>query len=304
MDRANVTKKKNSNICSNIHLAPDEISDLIFTHYNNQDNNNEIPLKQCIKNLVQLRSTCKKFNRFLSFEYIGNLCTNYSLHKKNNLLQEIINPEQYSIFQNRFPILILICAGADSNFGPCTPHRCLLEKSVLENDVQMVTTLFKHGADPNKEGLLRPIFFYAKNVEMAKIFIDNKVNIHAKGISNIPSVLWHIIDKGYPSELMNFYLTHNVDTTVLNLHECSLLHKIANPFSANPSYVMNTDNFLNQAKLLLNAMPEMVNQLNFKKRTPLDVALKNSEKRKLSVLQTLIKLFKEHGCLTMKELKG
>ena len=102
--------------------------------------------------------------------------------------------------------------------------------------------------------------------------------------------------------MIPFYLNAGVDPkTTNNQGEC-LLHDIAFKVQR-----MVFDDDIKVAQLILAKIPDMINHLDIKGRTPLDIAYEwnpnedtNSMKERK---QSLIQLFINHGAKTAKELK-
>lgn len=238
-------------------------------------------LEDSIKFFMKLSCTCKSFNKLLTFETIGKLCKNYALVDKNETLKKIMEIINYPSYESkRLSTLILICAGADAN------TKCynggLLDSAVSYNDAQMVAVLFKYHADPNARDIFGPVFFCIKTVEMAQMFIDNGVDVHATKHSGPPNVLWKMLENEYPSELMALYLEKGVDATQPHSWDNScLLHGLAKEYVAYP-----IDNFLKKADLLLDAISYMINITNRYGETPLDLV----RERKYSISEASEKL--------------
>jgi len=329
----------NNNDCLLTRLPNETLID-ILSHCLIKDENSKKSLKYSIKEFMQLSTTCKNFNRILTFETIGTLCKKYAQGDKNRVLQNLVNDGRYAT--TRLPILILICAGADANTRENTHTRkdahdemcirgtwlrdgnqivkvnistmqqpskvnnkingkSLLGNAIFNNDAELATTLFRHHANPKVRNGFSPLFFYAKTVEIAQMFIDNGVNLRATDIRG--NVLWHIVINHYPSDLMLLYLKHNVDPKKLSqLDGSCLLYALAKQKRTN-----NTDDFLKKGELLLAAIPDMVNALNKDGKTPVDIAQESLEtlqpgSETYKAFEALITLFKERGGKTAQEL--
>ncbi len=228
-------------------------------------------LKNDIKSFMKLSTTCKSWNNFLTFERIGSFCEHYPLETKNEVLRYLIESWGSSFDGECRPTLILICAGADID----TNHRgrSALKRAVYKDDVQFAKTLFRYNANPNIQTYYTfvsgyfPVFFCANTVEMVQTFIENGVDIQATDFAGL-NVLWHILYNEGSADLMKVYLEHGVDATKLHLGDnACLLHALAHSY-----YIPYIDNFLQNANLLLTAIPGMINTLDEDNLTPLDVA--------------------------------
>lgn len=181
----------------------------------------------------------------------------------------------------------------------------------------MVHLLFKHKVDPYKNNGQynyrnngkNPLLL-CKTREIAEIFIDNKVSAHD---DTYPNVLWRILGDEYSSDLMKCYLEKGIDSTKVYNHpntsyhpkvpeNICLLHEIAS--GDGKDELKNSDQLLEKAKFLLDAMPkDMVNALSLK-RTPIDIAqMKCSKRRKekspyVNFYERLVCLYREYGGLS------
>ncbi len=280
-----------------------EILTSIFSYSLIEDEHQLKSLEKSIKNFMDLRPVCKNFKNSLTHKAIGQLCKAYAQQDKNMLLKKV-----YRIKRRQPYTAVLIHAGADATIE----NNFLLKKAVLDNNEQFISTLLEHHADAymtiNNAG---PIFSHARKIKIAKLFINNHVDIHKTWKSNgsISNVLWHIITDEwfkYPSDLMLFYIEQGVDAKLCNKNGYSLLHA----FAAS-DYRRNTDDFLEKGKILLDALPDMINTLSKNEDTPIDTAqniLKTLKKqsrfeKQCDALTQLIALYKEHGGLSAQELK-
>ncbi len=299
-------EEHNENNCLLISLPPEKLIE-IFSHCSVGGNNQIQSLEANIKRFMKLNTTCKHFNKLLTFKEIGAFCKNYDLKTKNETLKKLmrtINDPNYKT--KRLPALALICANADAN---TRTDATLLNSAVIYKDTQAVAILFEHHADPNiKDCVGDPLFFRAKTIEIVRLLIAQGINIHAPGkMTSTPNVLWKAIGTSHPSEIMALYLEKAVDVITLHpLNKSCLLHKLANE----DHYLKDIDDFLKKGVLLLKAMPkEMVNTLDKRGKTPLDAALASLEKAKElthgtpKAFEQLIALFKAHGGRTAQELK-
>lgn len=329
---------------NNNHWLPDEILSLIFSYRQTQKNNWAIdrfpggpynpsfPLPCSKRNLVlkqvilkwdtevillenninffmKLRATCKKINTLLTFEKIGDFCKDYTIAHKNKLLQfltrycEINNKPLYK------RILILIYAGADLDDQVWANH--LLTHACDNNNTRLAKALLKsQEIDPNNIHQCDPIFFAAKTIEMAQIFIDNDTNVHVTGSDFSTNILWKILCDNDPSELMEFYLQKGVDPKQLSSFNECILHRFA---ELSCHCKGDHDEFFKKGLILLAVMPkEMINTLDNSGRTPIDVAKarykssfmsKDEKKENSETFKKTVQLFREHDGLTAHELK-
>ena len=98
-----------------------------------------------IQNFKRLGIICKKFNTLLTTpETIGNLCKHYTQNAKDQFLQSVSHS-----YESKFPYaLIIVYAGANHNSGLNT-SQLLFNPAIKHNDTQFITTLLKHGANPD-----------------------------------------------------------------------------------------------------------------------------------------------------------
>jgi len=272
-------------------------------------------LEKTIKTFMKLSATCKSFNKLLTFETIGNFCTNYAQNDKDQTLQNITQyMNNYTYKAKRLPALIVSCAGAtlkpkhelDPLFEiaiikPKGDLDFLFEIAIRHADAQLLKALFKNHALVD----LGRSFFDAKTIEMVQIFIDNKVNLHVTDNYSKTNVLWYILEDQYPSAIMELYLKHHVDAKKLRSDNSCVLHKLAKPSSI--CKINKVDNFLKKAILLLNAIPDMINTLNDYDETPVDAVKAFLQEAKSNGLlpeafEKLLTLFRIRGGLTAQEL--
>ncbi len=262
-------------------------------------------LEDSVKFFMKLSTIHKKWHALLTYEEIGHLCKYYSQDDKN---RDLVCTSNFLITHGytskRLTLLTLICAGAN------TIGRMLLERAVIQNDVQCAEMIFKYYENPKasikvlRDGPIHsdkkfnifpiicsieiayiPLLFAVKSVDMAKIFIAHGANMHETMYDETSTivqntdyqntnVLWHIMDNSYPSSLMEFYLARQVDTTKLCVsYKGNLLHKFAaTPYSGN---ISSLDNFIQKAKLLLTTLPAQINALNQRDQTPLNIVKKS-----------------------------
>jgi hypothetical protein len=281
---------------------PDEIENHIISYCYVDDEDRAKSLELSIKTFMKLSCISKYFNIFFNFKTIGNLCKDYYWYDKYKVFSEIVKLKSAYYTQRRCA-LILVCAEANITI---VDSKKLLKKALLKNDVEFVSILLKHDAGMYMKDRL-PIFFHAKTIKMAQIFIDHNVNIHCFGGNrDLPNILWFLLKDEYAADLMEFYIKCGVSVKAQCCHnDYCLLHGLARSEDISDSY-----NFLKKAEIILNAMPsDMVNaRTGVYKRTPLDIAQDALESAKRSsakygVYEQLIALLKTHGGLYTHELE-
>jgi hypothetical protein len=263
-------------------------------------------LKKHIKIFMTFRACCKQFYRMLTPEVIGSFCKSYHLTEKNSVLKNILTIEDKKSMT--LPLRILLCAHADCNL---VLKKYDLEKEVKENNIEFFKELFS--IMPSVPQDITALTFSIKTIEMAQLFIDNKVNIHKK--INGKNILHGMINPDYSLELMQFYIEKcNVD--IMNVDPSTgftIIHTMTHALSNNGSGI---DNFLGKASFILAIQPSLINSIDNKGRTVYDLVqtkLAGLKKRKKEIptvykedsIQTLEKLsnfFKEHDALTGEEV--
>lgn len=150
----------------------------------------------------------------------------------------------------------------------------------------MIKTLFEHNANPNICDRITdmPAFFCIKTPEVAELFTNHKkFNIHAS-TRLCPNILWKKLEK---PELVSFYLDRNINIRTLYSNNQSLLHRAVCAFYD-----------LSIIELFITKIPDLINSLDNKSRTPLDMAMSNYYSHK----DKLIALFRKYGAKTFEEL--
>lgn len=281
------------------HL-PKDVSDQIFS-YCLVPKDQWAALEDNIKNFMRLRLICKNFNRCLTDETIGNFCKSYLPRIKDCLLWRLSMDDTYNCScvtgeKGNCPALILISAGAIIFDTTDQLYDAVIHKNVLR-----VAALLKHYTNPNLKYYGAPIFFFAKTVEVAQLFIDNGADIHAVDDYGA-NVLWTIaLDRKYSSQLMELYLKHGVDAKKLQYNAC-LLHELTS--SHHFRTIEQVEDFLQKGKLLLGVMADMVNTLDDCLKTVIDRAQKSSQEcPEFNAYEKLIALFREFGGKSACELQ-
>jgi len=278
----------------------------IFSHNYTQEKKQIESLHNDIKTCMQLKTVCKRFDALLTYKVVSELCCkNYSQSDKDMILQKLLVQIMIGNYvPNRLAPLIVMCAGGSGD------RSILLTKALRFDDARLVELLLKY--DKKCPRSLAGV----TTIKMAQVFIDNGVDV------NETDILWHTVgDHSYSPELVEFYLNHNAHVRKLNQYGSCLLHVLARAdIESNITWQMNAptryncnkfdDVLLQKAKLLLTAIPDMVNTPDSEGRTPVDVACKSLEtlrgsgclEKVTSVLEQLIVLFKECGGLRSREL--
>jgi hypothetical protein len=253
------------------------------------------PLEDGIKSALALRTTCKHFYT-LPLEHFGKAYQHHNKTEKNAILKNVLlNMNDKNYWNRRCGALMLIHAGADNNADEGYP---LLQKAILKNDTDMITTLLENGTNPSQKSYGAPNFFYIKTIDIAKIFTAYGVNWNTEGSYPECNVLWANILHNPSSKLIQFYLNHHVNTKKIDSDGNCLLHFLVR----HPAYSMrDIDDYVKIGTLLIKAAPELVNTLNNKDETPIDTArnrIKNNfgggfNDRLCKANERLIELFEE-----------
>jgi ankyrin repeat protein len=285
---------------------PQDIFNPIFAYCHEQDNDPVQAIKKSLKNFMTLRCVCKNFNALLLDKTIGNLCNHYTQDSKDAALKNVLKIIYFVNFDTiRTPGLLLVYAGADPNVRDFNGSS-LLGKAVTYNDKELIRILFEYHADPNvKDCQYNPLFFDITSVDMLRLFISHKdFNIFATDILGF-NALWRAIGNEYPSEILDLYLKHNLDTKQFRSwkNDC-LLQELADLECC----LMNDSHL--KAELLLNKAPELINYSNNLCKTPIDIAqesLKAAEKNcgpsHIASVEKLIAVFKKYAALTAEQAK-
>ncbi len=304
---------------------------IVFMYCHEQEDDSVKLIENNVKKFLRLSATCKRFKKRLTFETIGSYCRDYPSVDKNKILKNLANSLSYNNYHiKRLPILLFLCAHTDAiclkdkQFG-----NFISSQGVFYDDVSLVETFFKHGVAPHVIGSRHPIIFYVTSKDMAQLFIDNGVNIHAieghyslcrsdskgnfctctkheKLEDSSPNVLWRVLDSCSSADLLALYLKHNVDARLLDTQNNCILHKLVcvNRQLCNS----RLDDFLDKSELLLGVIPDMVNTLNKINDTPLDMLMNRlsfySDKSECAKrpFRTAIELFRKYGGKMAKEL--
>jgi hypothetical protein len=178
---------------------------------------------------------------------------------------------QECYLHNCLPALILVYAGADSNTTSNDSSYfsdTLFTRAIQQNDIYVVKKLLKHNVILNNTHMFMPPLFFSKTKKMAQVLHKFGANIDATDMGS-KNILWYMVDDQYSLDLIKFYLEQGVSPKQLDLEtkEC-LLHKVC-------------DLSLEKITLLLDIIPELINTINTKGQTPLDLLQPNKNKEKI-----------------------
>jgi hypothetical protein len=135
-----------------------------------------------IKSSSALRATCTEFCTIMSeFDILHIDHSDDEKYKAMEAVQLSIKHGNYK--KERRALWFLIYAKAPHNTNP---RISLLHKAVEENDIEIASALFQHGANANEKNKdsESPIFFDIKSKAMLQLFAHNNVN-------------WRTTHKGY-----------------------------------------------------------------------------------------------------------
>jgi len=275
------------------------------------DTDLSISLQNDIKNFMQLRMTCKRFNKLLTWEAIEK----YGQIHKNTILKKLVIQWCTHKETNHIPTLIhiLVRAGADVNTTYITTS--LLELAIDKSNAKLVATLLECGANPNIIRKYRrcPAFFDARTTAIAQMCIDSGANLHATQYVEKKNIVSHALKIFWiPLEVMKLYLKHGADAAYLDNDKSCILHDIGSGYfqfiTDDRYYAGAQEIILEKSEFLLTIIPHMINTLNNEGKTPLDTvhdAFKrqiNSPKSAPQDLERIVKFFTSHGGFTAQEL--
>ncbi len=252
-------------------------------------------LEDTVKTTLALSTTCKHFNELISPAMVGKFCKNYNIAEKNKVMKKLLQSmNDITYWNKRRAAFLLVYAGADN--AVCS-RDSLLQRAIYRKDKEMIAALFENNANPNQQGLYEdPDWFVIKNVDILEMFID-RVDVNAEGYHE-PNVLWYTILHHCSPELIEFYLTHNVDAKKRKtLTGDCVLHKLV---CCGWSYSVSSVDYVRIGKLLLKAAPELINATNENGDTPLSSACKRLDRDHVmsyekDTLTAIISLFEKHG---------
>lgn len=259
----------------------------------------------------------KSMKLSLETQLLQNLATNL-----NDTNYETNQPIALACINAKADIHTTISPG-NSNKST-TIGNLLLEHATRKNDIELVGTLFEHNVDPNAQSICNvPLFFYAKDPYIIKMFTNEKVNVHAIQENGNTNVLRRALHHKYPAQVLQLYLQQGVDPRNISSTDGScLFHELATLCQTYKQEYRRS--FFSKSYLLVMNFPDMINRLNISAKTPLDIAqevfdieekytrhvteyrmnLKKKTKRndRLNVTRILINLYKKIGGLTCLQL--
>jgi len=288
--------------CKNILLSlPNESLYSIFAYSVDTTK----PLKDIMKSSLLLSTMCKAFNTPELLITIGRACSHYGNAEKNSVMKQLLRKaNDINYWNRRNGAFLLTYAGADNN---ADGRYSLLSRAIHREDKQMIIALFQNNVSPNQwhqKEYQDPDFFDSSTIEIAQMFINQGVDLKMKGYF-VPNILWACITHGRSSDLIEFYLNHNADSKKIDIdsNECILHHLINCDYN-----YRNIENYIHIAALLLKAAPDIINTLNKKGQTVMDITKKNMREKKQELNKynqcaALVELFEKYGGKTAQQLK-
>jgi hypothetical protein len=231
-------------------------------------------IKERIKMFMCCRCICIYFDMVLTDTMLMNLCKehrprigtieNHELKDMLSTLYKTITKtfDSYLDFESiRLPVLLFLSMASDVDDIAMD----FLSQGVLCKDASFVDTVLKFDHIQRKKDEEEELFTYATTREMAQTLIDNRIDVHSAFSKKF---VQPIIRPGSSLDLMKFYITiQDVDINKLagTLTDGScLLHKLVyHPFASKDT--------IEKVRLILNAQPDMVDIVDAKGRTPLDL---------------------------------
>ena len=165
-------------------------------------------LENTIKNALLLKNTCTYFHTLLSPTDVGKFCKSRDITEKNQEMKKLLSfmyDENYWNIRNA--ALMLVHAGADNAAGDYQGFS-LLKNAIDQKDKEMITILFDNNTNPNQKNGQWPDWFYIRDVDIAQMFINHKVDLQIE-TDNEPNILWFLVDYAMcypPFELIEFYV--------------------------------------------------------------------------------------------------
>jgi hypothetical protein len=255
-------------------------------------------VEKTMKEVTQLRTVSKQYAKIITDHVIGGACALHPLEEKNAALRRrLYSLAHYT--EKRHKILILIYAEADVTIKSITDSSLLL-KAIWQNDGDMIDILFNYGENPNRMEYYEPVFFNVGTIDIVNKFIKKGVNLHAKSEYK-PNVLWSFFETTFNKDidgLFKFYCEQNVDPALINHKGQCLLHKMT----------CNADKNIDLLEFLLPKIAHLVNTIDDKERTPLDIVDEDMEFWKkhgrfsFDAHVTMIALLEKHGGKRAREL--
>lgn len=266
--------------CNLINFSTDITQHVLSYCYQAPINNTDDALRAIIT-LLTLECVCKKFHRIFNPQRIGILFGDRKKQEKDMLLEAVtfskIKKNQSahsktasSFYSAKRPIILgLLHAGAEYAKG----KDAFIYSALANNDLEAMNYLFdKQHIDNLYQTTCSgtPLFFFARTIEMAQLYKTKAIEFDTASNTNqaFPNILWTACAMDdIPSDLVKFYLEQNVP--IINcIDGCTLLHKLADSIFS----TTNIENTIAKANLLLAQQPELINAINDRKKTPLDLA--------------------------------
>lgn len=286
-----------------LHLPAEIQQQIVFPWYTNDIKITKIKmdeLKEVAKTFFVFNILSKDFNQCFKLPW-----SHLDLAKKNKMLKKVIDYMTVLDYKKyRTVPLALVYSGADADVKPKLWSTCLAS-AVDEDDELAVAMLLKHNANPYQLTNSRQcerICFHASTVAIAKLFLE-KIDNKSELLSNLEYIDGLLSDH-YSSEIMEFWFDYGVNPGEIYYagHNC-LFHVLVDTIY---EYGNTIENILAKGELLLKHIPNMVNTINRRGKTPMDEAIiaDNSNNCCLpDAHKALIKLLRQHGGKTAQELE-
>lgn len=274
---------------------------IIFPQYTQsteitRDKMNE--LKEVVKTFFIFNIVSKDFNQRFKLPW-----SNLELAKKNEMLEGIIDYMTVLPYARyRTVPLVLIYSGADADAKPKSLRTCLA-KAVGEGNESAIAMLLKHGANPYQtdDQYGKPICFCASTVAIAELFLKK---IDKDELLSKSSCTGDLLGSRYSLEMMTFWFDYGVNPR--KIYSGSDNDCLFHCFVRSLNWYGNTgENIVAKGELLLKRIPDMLNTINGRGETPLDMAIREDSYNSCYIRgahKCLIALFREHGGKTAKEL--
>lgn len=298
---------------------PNELWVYIFSYCHAEIAEEKQLLHTFFKHCSVLKQVCQHFNSLLANEIVvAELCKRHTTENKNKVLQQITRMITRTNYSECRPfVLSLLYSGANANICNHIKYNThhvdisyldfsLLHKALIQNDYELcIRLLLDFNADPNQLHPNKyPLFFQVKTTVLADFFFKKGADFNArdKEGNNVLCYLHQL-----SPELIQFYIDCGVDIRYINpIDNSCILHVFANPSF---KYIYNSNDFYKKGVLLIKNIPDMVNTLNKKGKTPIDL-MEEKSKREFYKKSTfygkpfreLIALYRAHEGKTAQEL--
>jgi len=271
-----------SKALTNLHT--DILGCIILSHYSIEDS---------IKTILPLTATCTNFENIAD---AGRILRFYPQQKRQNafnLLLKRLTRDNYPNTRRAFALLI----HAEAENHKQNSFSNALEKAVAMDDKEMVQLIFRYGAHANQRDTILPTWYFIQTLEIAHVFEENQVELRAKDSWGNFTLWNYMLDfedlsygtiKKYPIELILYYFDKAFSPNDLDNDGNYITHWAATTLGINYDLL---------DKLLIK-FPELVNKLNQKQKTPLDLANSTYKPQ-----PKLIELLEKHGAKTSVELQ-